>query len=104
MTKSSPQHHRVRKNIVRDSAQFNSNTYAQFLHHAYSMLFAWEFLSVTDYDHQGFNPMQLRQTVSPEADQLRSWCHSKEFAVWIMQETGVPEWLQQKLLVRLLEE
>jgi hypothetical protein len=99
--KSSPQHQRVRKNIVRDSAQFRSDTYAQFLHHAYSNLYAWEFLSVTDYDHQGFSPVN-HTTV--EAQQLKQWCHSKEFAVWIMQEPGVPDWLQQKLLMRLLEE
>ncbi len=101
MTRSSPQHHKVRHNIVRDSRQFTPDTYAQFLHHAYSNLYAWEFLSVTDYDHQGFCPIN---NTTVEAEQLRSWCHSKEFAVWIMQAPAVPEWLQQKLLVRLLEE
>ena len=101
MTKSSPQHHRVRSNIVRDSRQFGPDTYAQFLHHAYSNLYAWEFLSVTDYDHQGFQPQQIP---TQEAQALKQWCHGKEFAVWILQEPCVPTWLQQKLLVRLMEE
>lgn len=101
MSKQSRQHLWVRRRLARDSHQFAADTYPQFIHHAFRNLYAWEFLSVTDYDHQGFEP---RIDSTAEAERLREWCDGAEFAQWMLAEPGLPDWLQKKLLMRLLQE